>query len=182
MKKYFIIYIIITAIFLSCGGGDDPASSNGNSSDESKMTGFGFEMNDDLELTVYARNFSETISVMSFTLAYNNLTISNIEGGEFSIVFNSEIEGVEDDYPSFTFADVAGTGTLLKVQFQNASEGATILITNEIFFNNSNPPQLKSFDTFINLGLCYTNDLSTSNEDIILDEPVWNQGINYCMD
>ena len=181
MKKYFIIYII-SAIFLFCCGGGDPTSPDGGLVDQSQMTGFGFEMSDDLELTISARNFSETISVMSFTLVYNNLSISNIEGGEFSKVFDSELAGVEDDYPSFTFADVTGTGTLLKVQIENASEGATILITNAIFFNNSIPKQLKTFDTFINIGLCYTDDLSTSNEDIILDEPKWNQGTNYCMD
>ena len=181
MKKYFIIYIV-TAIFLfSCGA--DPASpEDGGFVDQSQMAGFGFEMDDGLALTISARNFSETISVMSFTLAYNNLTISNIEGGEFSKVFDSKLEGVEDDHPSFTFADVTGTGTLLKVQLENASEGAIIFITNEIFFNNSIPKQLKTFDTFRNIGLCYTNDLSTRNEDIILDEPMWNQGINYCMD
>ena len=181
MKKHFIIYII-TTLFFSCS--NDPASPDDVDGIYSDMTGFEYNIDENLKLTLSAQNFLETISVMSFTLLYNNLTISSIAYGDFTIVFDTETQEVEDDYPSFTFAEVSGTGTLLEVQFSEISNGATISTTNLILFDSSNPPQQKFYEngSFRNIGLCYTDDLSTQNEDIILPEPVWNQGINYCMD
>ena len=88
------------------------------------------EMSEDLLLTINLENFNETVSIMSFELIYNpiSLTLQSFSSGEFGDPWsNIELMDIANDsiQASFLFSgNMKGSGKLLEVQFSGVSASA----------------------------------------------------------
>jgi len=185
MGKYFTIIIYILMLLISACGNNTPLTPEEQAAvDAANKMGIKYDMDDNMKLTISTQNFLDNMNIVSFRLTFQNITLNNTDfvGADFDVLFYSVDEGVDDDYPSFTFANVSGDGILLNAQFQGISIGSTIIIDQITFFDNNNNLVYFSNDEFDNNGLCYTDDLSTSQIEILLDEPIWNLSTNYCVE
>ena len=173
MKKIIYIFSFVSLFIYSCGEPTEPPSDQENlEAIEANRATIKMDMDENLLLTLSIKNFSQPLNFLSFTLFYNYniFSISNVSGGDFAMDFSSENYNIEDEYLSFLFTGVSGSGDLLKIQLNGSSyQGTTIYIHNITLIDDSNQEWIYEYDSFYMEPICYISEHPTNGEQVFDD-------------
>ena len=120
MKKIIYIFSFVLLFIYSCEEPTEPRSDEENQEAiEANRATIKMDMDENLLLTLSIKNFSQPLNFLSFKLFYNYniFSISSVSRGDFTMDFSSENYNIEDEYLSFQFSGVSGSGDLLKIKF-----------------------------------------------------------------
>ena len=173
MKKIIYIFSFVSLFIYSCEEPTEPPSYQEFQEDiEANRATIKMDMDENLLLTISIENFSQPLNFLSFTLFYNYkiFTISSVSGGDFTMDFSSENYNIEDEYLSFLFTGVSGSGDLLKIKLNGSSyKGTTIYIHNISLIDDSNQEWIYEYDSFYIEQICYIKEHPTNGEAVFDD-------------
>ena len=167
IKFYF--YILSAILLFSCG--DSPLTEEeleAEADANDPRARIKMDMDDNLGLTLSVVNFSEPINFLSFTIVYNYniFNITNTDAGKFTMDFSSEISNVENEYRSFQFSGVSGSGDLLKIRFSGSSyDGTTIYLADVIIIDSNNKVWEYDKNNFYAEQSCYIDKHPTNGDE-----------------
>ena len=170
MKKIIYIFSFVSLFIYSCEEPTEPLSPE--QVIEAKRPTIKMDMDEDLLLTISIKNFSQPLNFLSFTFFYNYniFSISNVSGGDFAMDFSSENYNIEDEYLSFLFSGVSGSGDLLTIQLNGSSyKGTTIYLHNISLIDDSNQEWIYEFGSFCVEQICYIKEHPTNGEQVFDD-------------
>ena len=171
MKKIIYIFSFVSLFICSCGDTNEPLT-NEEIREASTIPTIKMDMDENLLLTISIKNFSQPLNYLSFTFSYNYniFSISSVSEGDFTMTFLSDDYNIEDDYLSFLFTGVSGSGDLLKIQLNGSSyNGTTIYIQNISLIDDSNQEWIYEYDSFYIEPVCYIKEHPTNGEAIFDD-------------
>ena len=172
MKKIIYIFSFASLFIYSCDTSEPLTNEEKQEAEDSNRATIKMDMDENLLLTISIKNFSQPLNYLSFTFSYNYNIFSrpSFSGGDFTMVFSSDDYNIEDDYLSFLFTGVSGSGDLLKIKLNGSSyNGTTLYIHNISLIDDSNQEWIYEYDSFYIEPICYIKEHPTNGEAVFDD-------------
>ena len=183
MKKIIYIFSFASLFIYSCDTSEPLTNEEKREAEASNIATIKMDMDENLLLTISIKNFSQPLNILSFTIIYNYniFSISNVSGGDFTMDFSSDNYNIEDDYLSFLFTGVSGSGDLLTIQLNGSSyNGTTIYIKNISLIDESNQEWIYEYDSFYIEPICYIKEHPTNGE-ALFDDGEYGWTNSFCL-
>jgi hypothetical protein len=153
---------------VSCGGDSTPVASEDNPDSPFYFTGIKLEMSDKLALSISAKNFPETISILGFEVVYNPeaISYSNYTEGEYSVTWASESASSTIGTSFLITGNISASGELITLYFQGSENSYryTTIYLADIIMYDANGSEI-GWEDFASPGVCYIDKHPTSDLD-----------------
>ncbi len=166
MKKFIFIFTIL--FYTSCGGDSTSVASEDNPDSPLYFTGIKLTMSDKLALSISAKNFPETVSILGFEVIYNPdaISYSSYTAGEYSVAWASESASTTIGTSFLLTGNISSSGDLITLYFQgseNTYKYTTIYLADIIMYD-ANGSEV-NWEGFASPGVCYIDKHPTNESD-----------------